>query len=229
MGTQPDELKSDVEDTRAHLAHNVDRLADKVTPGKVARRKADNTQRRITRVKERVMGAASDTTASGTQSVADTAGQAGEAVKHTADQVSFWSGCGSRTSRSCSAWNSTRRWPVSEPSSAATRRRRSHTSPPATPASGQTRTAEPWATPAPPTHAPTDRTPATPAPRPFESGLLRRWRGCGGAAPEPRPRAQWDSRSPWRSGSLHRYSRDRSGVLARDRWTFPLFRLTSRS
>ncbi|MEU0161787.1 DUF3618 domain-containing protein [Streptomyces sp. NPDC006261] len=90
MGTQPDELKSDVEDTRAHLAHNVDRLADKVTPGKAARRKADATQRRITRVKERVMGAASDTkdaTASGTQSVTDTAGQAGEAVKHTADQV----------------------------------------------------------------------------------------------------------------------------------------------
>ncbi|MEW2066880.1 DUF3618 domain-containing protein [Streptomyces sp. NPDC007346] len=87
MGTQPDELKSDVEDTRAHLAHNVDRLADKVTPGKVARRKADATQRRITRVKERVMGAASDTTSAGTQGVADTAEQAGEAVRQTADQV----------------------------------------------------------------------------------------------------------------------------------------------
>ncbi|MGW7090753.1 DUF3618 domain-containing protein [Streptomyces sp. NPDC054874] len=87
MGTQPDELKSDVEDTRAHLAHNVDRLADKVSPGKVAQRKADATQRRITRVKERVMGAASDTTASGTQGLADTAEQAGDAVKHTADHV----------------------------------------------------------------------------------------------------------------------------------------------
>ncbi|MFJ3439128.1 DUF3618 domain-containing protein [Streptomyces cyaneofuscatus] len=87
MGTQPDELKSDVEDTRAHLAHNVDLLADKVTPGKVARRKADATQRRISRVKERVMGAVSDTTASGTQGVANTAGQTGDAVKHTADQV----------------------------------------------------------------------------------------------------------------------------------------------
>ncbi|MFH9199425.1 DUF3618 domain-containing protein [Streptomyces anulatus] len=87
MGTQPDELKSDVEDTRAHLAHNVDRLADKVAPGKVARRKADATQRRITRVKERVMGAASDTTAAGKQGVADTAGQAGDAVRHTTDQV----------------------------------------------------------------------------------------------------------------------------------------------
>ncbi|MFE8911099.1 DUF3618 domain-containing protein [Streptomyces globisporus] len=87
MGTQPDELKSDVEHTRAHLAHNVDRLADKVTPGKVARRKAAATQQRITRVKERVMGTASDTTAAGTQSVADTAQQAGEVAKNTADQV----------------------------------------------------------------------------------------------------------------------------------------------
>ncbi|MYT80911.1 Protein of unknown function (DUF3618) [Streptomyces sp. MnatMP-M77] len=87
MGTQPDELKAGVESTRAHLAHNVDRLADKVTPGKVARRKAGNAQRRITRVKERVMGAASGNAASGTQGVADTAGQAGEAVKHTVEQV----------------------------------------------------------------------------------------------------------------------------------------------
>ncbi|WP_405637897.1 DUF3618 domain-containing protein [Streptomyces sp. NBC_01178] len=87
MGTQPDELKSDVEDTRAHLARNVDRLADKVAPGKAARRKADAAQRRVTRVKERVMGTAGDTTASGRQSVADTAEQAGDAVRHTADQV----------------------------------------------------------------------------------------------------------------------------------------------
>ncbi|MFH9611139.1 DUF3618 domain-containing protein [Streptomyces sp. NPDC017448] len=87
MGTQPDELKSEVEDVRAHLTRNVDRLADKVSPGKAARRKADATQRRITRVKERVMGAASDTTTSGRQGVADTAEQAGDAVRHTADQV----------------------------------------------------------------------------------------------------------------------------------------------
>ncbi|MEW1614818.1 MULTISPECIES: DUF3618 domain-containing protein [unclassified Streptomyces] len=90
MGTQPDQLKSDVEDTRAHLARNVDRLADKVTPGKAARRKADATQQRLSRMKERVMGAASDTkdaTTSGTQGLTDTAGQAGEAVRSTADQV----------------------------------------------------------------------------------------------------------------------------------------------
>ncbi|SCE16300.1 DUF3618 domain-containing protein [Streptomyces sp. OspMP-M43] len=87
MGTQPDELKSDVENTRARLAHNVDRLADKAAPGKVARRKAEATQRRITRVKERVMGAASDTTASGKHGITDAAEQAGDAARHTADQV----------------------------------------------------------------------------------------------------------------------------------------------
>ncbi|MFJ6851003.1 DUF3618 domain-containing protein [Streptomyces sp. NPDC091271] len=95
MGTDPDELKTEVEDTRARLAHNVDRLADKATPRKVARRKADAAQHRLTGLKERVMGSADHPQggqpgqkAQGlAQSAGDAAGQAQDTVRHTADQV----------------------------------------------------------------------------------------------------------------------------------------------
>ncbi|MEU1211582.1 DUF3618 domain-containing protein [Streptomyces sp. NPDC005791] len=95
MGTEPDELRTEVEDTRARLAHDVDRLADKVTPGKVARRKADATQHRLTSLKERVMGATDHTPGprSGqkahdlAESAGDAAGQARDTVRDTADQV----------------------------------------------------------------------------------------------------------------------------------------------
>ncbi|SHM78364.1 DUF3618 domain-containing protein [Actinacidiphila paucisporea] len=94
MGTEPDELRRDVDQTRAHLARNVDRLADRVVPGRVARRKIDATQSRLSGIKERVMGSAH----SGGHTVADTAhglsdhagqaaGRVGDAVTGTASTV----------------------------------------------------------------------------------------------------------------------------------------------
>ncbi|MEU1485801.1 DUF3618 domain-containing protein [Streptomyces sp. NPDC005752] len=92
MGTDPDELKTDVDDTRARLAHDVDRLADRVAPKKVARRKAHAAQHRLTGVKERVMGSADHSTGAQpgqkAQDLAQSAGDAQETVRHTADEVS---------------------------------------------------------------------------------------------------------------------------------------------
>lgn len=95
MGTEPDALKTEVEQTRAQLAQDVDRLADKVAPGKVARRKADATHHRLTGLKERVMGVtdskpaarAGETAHDLAHSAGDAAEQAGESVRRTADQV----------------------------------------------------------------------------------------------------------------------------------------------
>ncbi|MER5634654.1 DUF3618 domain-containing protein [Streptomyces nitrosporeus] len=94
MGSQPDELKAEVEDTRAHLARDVDRLADRVAPGKVARRKAGAARHRLTGVRERVMGAAGsarDATAENAQSLSESASgaaeQARETARHAAGQV----------------------------------------------------------------------------------------------------------------------------------------------
>ncbi|MFF3290831.1 DUF3618 domain-containing protein [Streptomyces sp. NPDC003023] len=83
MGTQPDELRSEVEHTRAHLARNVDLLADRMAPRRIARRKADSAQHRLRGIKEHVMGSAKDTgsnLSSKAHDVADSAGQSAETV-----------------------------------------------------------------------------------------------------------------------------------------------------
>lgn len=94
MGTDPEELKNEVDDTRARLAHDVDRLADRVAPKKVARRKAGAAQHRLNGWKERVMGSADDPQGAPmskaqdvAQSTGDIAGQTQDAVRNTADQV----------------------------------------------------------------------------------------------------------------------------------------------
>jgi hypothetical protein len=94
MGTEPDELRRDVDHTRAHLARNVDLLADRVVPGRVARRKIDATQSRLSGMKERVMGTAHGsgrTVADTAHGVSDHAGQAagrvGDAVSGTASTI----------------------------------------------------------------------------------------------------------------------------------------------
>jgi hypothetical protein len=94
MGTEPDELRRDVEDTRADLARNVDLLADRVVPGKVARRKIDATQNRLNGIKERVMGTvhgSGNATTGAARGVSDhigqAAGRAGDAVSGASSTV----------------------------------------------------------------------------------------------------------------------------------------------
>ncbi|MFD6419332.1 DUF3618 domain-containing protein [Streptomyces sp. NPDC060194] len=87
MGTQPDELRTDVETTRAQLAQNVDRLADRVAPGRVARRKTDAAQRRLTGIKERVMGSAHSTGHDTKHAVSRTTDQIGGTAKDAAGRV----------------------------------------------------------------------------------------------------------------------------------------------
>ncbi len=94
MGATPDELTNDVEYRRAHLARNVNILADRMTPSKVARRKADSMRHRVTGVKERVMGTAQDAAhgTSGslhqaTDSLTDTAKEVGGNVQESLQQA----------------------------------------------------------------------------------------------------------------------------------------------
>ncbi|MFC4066203.1 DUF3618 domain-containing protein [Actinoplanes subglobosus] len=51
MAEEPERLRQDIENTRASLTRDVDRLADRASPGRVA-------QRRWQSVKEKVMGSA---------------------------------------------------------------------------------------------------------------------------------------------------------------------------
>src|SRR4030095_7130686 len=72
----PDVIRNDIERTRRELGQDVDALADKVNPAKAAQRQTDKVRRAATRLKDRVMGTASDVVDS-TQSAV---GQAGDAV-----------------------------------------------------------------------------------------------------------------------------------------------------
>ena len=58
--SDPDEIRDDIERTRAELGQDVDALADKVTPSKIAERQTRKMRRTLTSVKDRVMGVASD-------------------------------------------------------------------------------------------------------------------------------------------------------------------------
>ena len=91
MAQEPDQLRQEIEATRAKMTRDVDLLAEKTSPTKVA-------QRRWTSVKEKVMGstdharhAASDTTSSAVGTVQDKASHlgdvAGEKAHDAADAV----------------------------------------------------------------------------------------------------------------------------------------------
>ena len=83
MAEEPDRLRQDIEYTRASLTRDVDALAEKTSPKRVA-------QRRWTAVREKVMGTsdhAQHAAQSGLSTAQDKASQAGHAVSDKASQA----------------------------------------------------------------------------------------------------------------------------------------------
>jgi ElaB/YqjD/DUF883 family membrane-anchored ribosome-binding protein len=73
MVEEPDRIRNEIEETRAELSRNVDRLADKTSPKRMA-------QRRWTAVKERVMGVSSSAQETAGYRFDETRDRAGAAV-----------------------------------------------------------------------------------------------------------------------------------------------------
>jgi gas vesicle protein len=71
MTNNPDEIRSNIELTRQDLGSDVDALADKVTPSKIAQRQTRRVRSAFNTAKERVMGAASDVKDASAESVSD--------------------------------------------------------------------------------------------------------------------------------------------------------------
>ena len=82
MSTDPDQIRDDIERTRAELSSDVDALTDKVTPGKIVERRVDRARDAATKLKEKVMG--SDPHGSGGYG----GGGVRSAASQTADRVS---------------------------------------------------------------------------------------------------------------------------------------------
>ncbi|HWH00749.1 MAG TPA: DUF3618 domain-containing protein [Pilimelia sp.] len=90
----PDAIRREIETTRAELAGDVDRLADRTSPKRVARRGWDRLGSRVSSLKESVMGAprsaataVRDTTSTATGVVQDRASSAADGVRDAASSA----------------------------------------------------------------------------------------------------------------------------------------------
>jgi hypothetical protein len=76
MSDNPDQIRADIERTRNELSIDVDAVADKVTPAKVAQRQTEKVRGAFANVKDSVLGSASDARANVGDAVSGTAGGA---------------------------------------------------------------------------------------------------------------------------------------------------------
>ena len=87
MGTNPQELTTtpdDVEATRSRLSRDIDELSDKVSPGRVVQRRRQAAGHRLTSMRDRVMGTASQLSPGGGSGGPGMGDRASGATQHLA-------------------------------------------------------------------------------------------------------------------------------------------------
>lgn len=60
MSNDPDQIREDIERTRANLSSDVDQLTDRANPKNIAKRKVDDAKDATRSVKDKIMGTAAD-------------------------------------------------------------------------------------------------------------------------------------------------------------------------
>ncbi|HEX8488409.1 MAG TPA: DUF3618 domain-containing protein, partial [Propionibacteriaceae bacterium] len=60
MSTSPEEIRAEIERTRANLSNDVDALADQANPKNIAKRKVESVKEAGVGLKDRIMGSAQD-------------------------------------------------------------------------------------------------------------------------------------------------------------------------
>lgn len=86
MSDDPDVIRANIEATRRDLSGDVDALADKVTPSKIADRQVRKVKGAFRSLSDKVMGSADDF-ASSHRSPGEVAGDAGEAIGEAGHRV----------------------------------------------------------------------------------------------------------------------------------------------
>ncbi len=81
MSNNPDEIRANIEATRRDLGEDVDALADKVSPTKIAERQVDKVKDGLRSAREHLMGSVSDAQDSVSSAVAGTANKTERAIK----------------------------------------------------------------------------------------------------------------------------------------------------
>lgn len=92
MSNNPDDIRADIDRTRAALGRDVDALAEKTDPAKVVDRQTDKIRSKWTQLRESVMGSADDHpySSDGNSTMDDAremADEAGQRVKHAPDEI----------------------------------------------------------------------------------------------------------------------------------------------
>ncbi|GAB3032321.1 DUF3618 domain-containing protein [Parafrigoribacterium mesophilum] len=81
MNTDPDDIRTDIEDTRRELGSDVDALAEKVTPSKIVHRQTSRMKNAWGSAKDRVFGTVSDAQESMTDTLSDVPSNVAEKAK----------------------------------------------------------------------------------------------------------------------------------------------------
>ena len=95
MGEDTQGLKREISDTRNELSRDVDALTEKVSPGRVVDRRMQRAKDRVTSMRDRVMGSASDVgerTRSGVSATGETVRSKTEGSPLAAGLVAFGAG-----------------------------------------------------------------------------------------------------------------------------------------
>ncbi len=87
MSTDPDQIRSEIDQTQRELSADVDALTEKISPPRIVERRVQRTRDAMTNVKDKIMGSTSDayqTAGSATSGVGDSVSARASAARDTA-------------------------------------------------------------------------------------------------------------------------------------------------
>lgn len=94
MGATPDQMRREIDDTRAELVDDANRLVDRTSPRRIVQRRTQRIRHGLASMRDSVMGTASDSTSTmrsqahqAKETVADNAGRAVDAVQDAPHQA----------------------------------------------------------------------------------------------------------------------------------------------
>ena len=85
--SDPEVIRRQIEDTRRELSYDVDALNEKVNPARVMDRRVSAAKGRVSRMKEKVMGSASDTTSTAQDHMSSMAGSMQDTASGAAESM----------------------------------------------------------------------------------------------------------------------------------------------
>jgi len=90
MSTDPDQIRSEIDQTQRELSADVDALTEKISPQRIVERRVRRSRTAMTNVKDKIMGSTSDayqTAGSATSGVGDRVGARASAARDTASSA----------------------------------------------------------------------------------------------------------------------------------------------